>query len=654
MPFRHLSLEALTQLTNVGLVKRAQRELASGPPPLLTLGADGGVSAQFSDGVNTEFAPGAGVVDARCSCGAALCRHRLIVVLAWQAQQGVDAAAAQISSPGALDDARLKLWAGPTAWSQAERLRALGLLIDVRRPGADDLVPTAQLPQATVRFHGGEDPAAAQSDAAPTDHKACVVLGVWAFREADARDPQARTLQVQLGTRAVAAAALTQALQALAAGWLRHGLAAGHARHALALSAALDAARQLGATWVLLALLELEQWFEGYTLRRASFSASDGLHLLAELLGRARAGSGAGELAPQHALGVGERLETPLARVRLRALGLRIRGDGEARSAQLALFDPDTHTRTALVCRWDNAGVTGAATVERARAARVGGSVRLESLATGQLVSINAHRRADGELRLGAGHGGRTSTMAQSADWTGLPPSVRIDSVDAWRQGQVHLPPALLRPRQALSGHGVFMPAEISELGFDPASETLYAALSDVDGSSVLLTRHYEALAPGALDALARALSASTMPICIAGVFSGHGPVLELDPWALSDGQQLIIPDLCLPDGAVRDVPLGTLPQTRDPLQATLAQLADWLCLRLLGGPGAAGWGPARIELTRSLQRVGLSDLAQATEGLANCLGDLQTAADDAQLCESLTELLLALILTQSLASENR
>ncbi len=274
-PLLRLTLEALTQLTNVGLVKRAQREVEAGPLPTLARADDGSLQAEFADGVRTLFAPGAGIADARCSCGAALCRHRLIVVLAWQLQAGESASAAVAQrSPGAIDDAALEAWAGPTAWSQAQRMRGAGLLVDVRRASTTDPVPTALLPQATVRFHGGDDPGAAQSDAAVSDHRACVVIGVWAFRAADGEAPDAPQARVQLGSRAVAAAGMAAPLAQLIASLIQHGLADGGARHAPALTDALDAARRLGATWLELALQQLELWLNSNCGWRLSMRAA--------------------------------------------------------------------------------------------------------------------------------------------------------------------------------------------------------------------------------------------------------------------------------------------------------------------------------------------------------------------------------------------
>lgn len=644
-PLLRLTPEALAQLTNLGLVKRAQREVEGGAPAQLGRGEDGALRGEFADGVVTEFAPGQGVADARCSCGAALCRHRLIVVLAWQRRVGAQAPRA-LPSPGAIGEDALQAWAGPTAWTQALRLREAGLLVDIRRGDDGDPVPTALLPQATVRFHGGDDPGAAQSDASPVDHRACVVLGFLAFRAADAECPGQAHARVQLGARAVAADGLDSACARLLAGLFRHGLADGGARHASALSELLAQAQRASATWLLLALQDLELWLAAFDARSARFEAAHGLRLLAELGARIRAARGSGELAAQHALGVGEKLETPLARVRLRALGLRIEADREQRLARIALFDPDTSARTAWSCRWDNQGATGAAAVERTRQARVANSGRLSELAHGQLVTVSAHRRADGELRLGAGHGGRTSLLAQSPDWSDLPAGLVLRRLADWRAARAHLPPEALRPRHALAAHVVFAPTAVADLGYDPASQSVHALLLDADDEALLLTRPWEAAAPGALDALARALSAAAAPRHVAGTLREDGGLPVLDPWALSDGATLTIPDLAAPDDAVRDLPLGAVPQAEDPLAHTLTRAADWLAVRLLSGPGAASWTTRGQELAIALRRVGWEDLGEAVLALGAALED-PAERGDTRLADAAIDVLLRLALTR-------
>ena len=89
-----LTPQALTALANAGFVKRAQREVAAGQLPTLTIDDQGVVTAVFDDGVETRFPPGVGLHDAPCNCPASgMCRHRVTLVLAWQA--GFHAAASE-------------------------------------------------------------------------------------------------------------------------------------------------------------------------------------------------------------------------------------------------------------------------------------------------------------------------------------------------------------------------------------------------------------------------------------------------------------------------------------------------------------------------------------------------------------------------------
>ena len=147
-------------------------------------------------------------------------------------------------------------------------------------------------------------------------------------------------------------------------------------------------------------------------------------------------------------------------------------------------------------------------------------------------------------------------------------------------------------------------------------------------------------------DALARALSAPSQPTHIAGTLRETGGIVELDPWALSDGQSLVIPDLAMPDGAVRDLPIAALPALSDPLAQSLARAADWLAHRLLSGSGAPGWSAQARELATQLQRVGWPDIADAALALAQAIEDPTREAEPA-LADAAIDLLLRLQLTR-------
>src|SRR5262245_47922847 len=96
-----LTPDALARLANVGLVKRAQKELESGAAPALVEEPDGTVVATARDRATTRLPPGVALKQATCTCGAAqVCRHRIAAVLAYQA-----ASAASAPSAGARPDA---------------------------------------------------------------------------------------------------------------------------------------------------------------------------------------------------------------------------------------------------------------------------------------------------------------------------------------------------------------------------------------------------------------------------------------------------------------------------------------------------------------------------------------------------------------------
>ena len=192
----------------------------------------------------------------------------------------------------------------------------------------------------------------------------------------------------------------------------------------------------------------------------------------------------------------------------------------------------------------------------------------------------------------------------------------------------------------------MFAPTAIDAVGFDPATQSVHALLSDADGESLLLTRAWESAAPGALDALARALTARTPIRHVAGVLHETGGLPQLDPWALSDGDQLCIPDLAAPDGAVRNLPIGAVPGFDDPLVQALTRAEDWLAGRLLAGPGAAAWRARGRDLATQLQRVGWSDLAESIAALAEAVDD-PTRIEDAALAAPAIDMLLRLQLTR-------
>ena len=132
-----LGPEALAALANLGLVKRAQRELAAGARPELVIEADGTVIGTFADGVCPRLPPGVRLEAGSCSCKAAgVCRHRIAVVLAYVA--AIPDATQKALAEVALHDTQTWQRSSPFLAAAAQ---ALGLSAEQ----LDDLFATAAL-----------------------------------------------------------------------------------------------------------------------------------------------------------------------------------------------------------------------------------------------------------------------------------------------------------------------------------------------------------------------------------------------------------------------------------------------------------------------------------------------------------------------------
>jgi hypothetical protein len=64
-----LTPEAVATFANVGLVKRAQREIAEGAGPALHEESDGTIVGTFADGVVARLPLGTSLKAAPCTCG---------------------------------------------------------------------------------------------------------------------------------------------------------------------------------------------------------------------------------------------------------------------------------------------------------------------------------------------------------------------------------------------------------------------------------------------------------------------------------------------------------------------------------------------------------------------------------------------------------
>ncbi|BBL76831.1 hypothetical protein [Methylomagnum ishizawai] len=601
-----LSPEALAQATNLGLVKRALRELEGGNRPSLVLDAANTLTATFGDGVATVWEAEQPIQHSRCSCGAqGVCRHRLIAALAYRAD--AEQAPPPLESPAKVDDATLARLIPARALNAAEVLKAAGMEVELRHPGSGEPCPTARLPMATVRFWGGAAIEAARCDcvaAACCEH---VALAVWAFREAAESEPEAPAARVRWAGAAAQGGIDPALFHDLVDSLLRHGVRLGLAPHREALTNALEAAETGGAVWLGLLLGELEAWIAAYAQRNARYDRAEGVRLVAELALRLAAG-GQPDRA-RSALGIGEPAETELDRLRLVSLGARIDRDGDLRRVRLVMADGDTGTHFVLVHAWQAAGDEAGALA----AQRLAPGVKLLPLAGGQLLSRQAKRRADGTLTLAKSRSSQNSLLPQAGDWSGLGRPLCFERVADLREEKALRPVPHLLPRHAAAGFAVLRVAGVEALFYAPHQQALLAVVRDADGESVILRREHAAHTPHALDAMAGALTGRFgAPTHVAGAVSWRQGRAWFEPWAFACGRMLAL-DLEPACGALAAVPTATAgePETGE-LDRFLGELEAHLATLLHHGLAELGgdWVGRSRGLAEALRGRSLTALA--------------------------------------------
>ena len=607
-----LTPEGIASLANMGLVKRAQRELAEGAGPALSCEADGTVVGTWADATVARLVPGKSFVDCPCSCGAqAVCRHRIAVALAypaWHATQTAAGVSPETEGEAALAGRSPESPRAEPPWSPADitdeaLLHAMGermlsraravlrsstlVTLDFASP------PTARLPACTVRFLVPMDVAYARCDCAAAGACEHQALAVWAFRAGGLGDAV-----VLLGGRPGAAMndlSLEDTLAPLLRPLLVEGL--GHAPpHAAATATARVALDRRGARWLVGLVNELEQALEGWHARSSLYGAMQVRRLVVEAEARVRASIGTSELPPAYVLGEGEASETLLDHVRLVSLGARLRADGDTRYAQVFLADADTSTVLVLNKTWHGVKDDGEGLARKSVATRVS----LQQLACGQVVSKAVTRRANRSVEIGGARAALTSVTPQRGDWGALPAPLMIRDLAAFRVNASARPPVFLRPRVLAENVHVIAVSEVARLVYRAAEQTLEADLVDAEGNLFTATVTHRSVAPFAIDAAAAAFQG---PVRFVAGELGRGtngaPVLEVLAIA---GETLVVPDLAakpLAPGAPPGAPPGNPPgdSPGDPP-------GDWLVVQRGGSRG----GPTDVLSEARVRTGGLLD----------------------------------------------
>lgn len=634
-----LTPEAIAALSNVGLVKRAQKEIEQGKGPVLVEDADETVIGTFEDGAIARLVKGKLLRDCLCSCpSTGVCRHRVAVALAYKsfAQSDANNAASDapkviVWSPGTMEDDFIERALGKRVVEEARGLVRRGITVEIQRPLVDTVVdvPTARLPSCTVRFLVPNDIVYARCDCALGQGCAHVVLAVWAFREGDRRDPARASSILELSAREEVVSDADVLAIALVLDIVAMGVV--NARDALGQRFALAREPLLkdGHVWVAMALDDLELSLERYRARSARYRAADVLALCAEIVGRGRAArSPSAELPRGAVLGRGEALETKLDHLRLVGLGCRFDADDRERSVEILLADPDTGTVLVVDKNWRfDVGEKIPDASELARRRLGPGTIAL--LARGQLVTRAARRRANRALVLGTATQGASSVTPQTGDFSLLPAPLRVDRLSDLAMAMASRPPRMLRPRVRAEDVHAIRVGNIEEVFFDPAEQVLFASVYDPEGARFVVRGVHRGVAHRALDALGAALMSEDVT-WIVGNVTHEASTFVIEP-TLVVADRVVVPDI--EDGTFAGLPRGRAMTIDDPVSARLEATQHALEeIVQLGIHGVTSAHEMRLEeAAEGLSELGMSSMAARTKAVAECL----RAARHAQSIES-------------------
>jgi hypothetical protein len=616
-----LTPEGLASLANMGLVKRAQRELAAGEGPAVSEDADGVVTGTFKDGVVARLVPNKALKDTPCTCGAAgACRHRIAVALAYREQHaraGTDGSAREAWSPGDLDEAHVESVVGARVMARARALVAEGeVLAHVDEGSPPARPPSVQLPTCSVQFLVPRDLAYARCSCAQGTACEHVVLAVWAFRAS--RGTSVR--QVSLGkARSAGDEAWAEAL-ALGRDILKQGVSRMTADVGQRFARARSGLGRARLVWPLTLLEDLELQLEAYHARSARYRARAVADLVTELEARARAvRGGRGELPPAFVAGSNEADETRLDHVRLVGLGARVEADGRARLADVFLADPDGGIVLVLRKRWEVEPQDGAAEGPGLARRPIAARATLGAVAAGHVVSKGVSRHANRSVTIGTSRVRDTSVTPQEPDWGSLPPSILVRDLAAYAAEHAAQPPKMLRPRVLAEHLRVVAVAGVSDVVYLPSEQQLVAALSDDRGATVRLVVRHRAVAPHALDAVGAALGDGLR--FVAGELRNGPAGLEIDPVGLVT-RQLVVPDL-VPSAAKWEAPHAARAHVRSPLDAALAEAESVLeeGVQLGLAPARGDWLARVASARKRLDDTGFASVAERFSGLERDAG---------------------------------
>jgi hypothetical protein len=555
-----LSSEALARLTNKGLLKRAERDIAEGNGPTVTVVSEA-IRAEFSDGTVSELVADRSVEDANCTCGAkGWCRHRVAMILACQSMVPKET---EKWSPGGFTDENLISYLGAKLVSDARQLLGDRMVI---RLDTQTKVPTARLPTCSVSFLSNQSLQYARCSCARTrcEH---IVLAVWAFRETinqsqsevilgDSKKAIPHSLDINLFDE----------IEATCISLANEGAVNIPLHLVIRINESIRRCQDAGWCWMQHALQALHEQIDAWSKRHAIYQPGVVSSLICEIVARARVARGGDDQLASEVLGLGVPMMTKLARTTLTGLGARVIVRDNHAHVRVYLADGASGD---VVFLEDHHDVDAQRPVTwKSRKAAPG--VLMGSLATGSTISDGVRRHADHSLAL-LDKKGATQTGQLAADWVSLcqrHQHLSVRNARAFAKSIMDSPPHWLLPRDGARDMRILWVSDVGEPTFDPSSQELLCPLVDEERSTTVLLKYaHQPYMPRSVDAIARLLKNRENPIrAIAGLLrlGSHG--LEIEPCSIDNGSMHLAADTA-------DVPQVALPhaigphESGDPLQ---------------------------------------------------------------------------------------
>lgn len=587
--------EALAALTNMGLVKRAVREMEQGQGPSVVLQDDDTLIATFPDGIKTTLPKGKSLKDSPCTCGATVvCRHRVAAVLAYAKK-----AQTKRKEPWEISEEELRAWFGARL-GLVDAAESEGVTIDLSKDPA-----LARFAACTVRFLAGGELQHAKCDCA-TPNCVHIPLAVRAFARVAKEDLDKGSAQIRLGKPAEALQVQSKPLERaerLLGRYLEHGIVdskgLGQAREEV-LSLCAD------CPWLCALFDAIEEQRAAWEARSALHDPSEVRRLVTEGFARIRAARKGADIAA--VLGKGEPLQSPLGRTSLLSLGARLSAIGQARALEVLFWDGAT------VVSWT---VPIPEKMDPATYIPIA-QTPLSVLAAGYVTSEHLVRYARRTIQIERGR--NTTITPQKGQWSDVPKPFGFESPSALLHDDLERAPLMLRPRTRTTAlRVVHTPSGASDLAYSPGRQTLTGTLRDNEGA-LRIERAHEWFAPGALACLAETLPNARY---VSGWLRDVDGERVLEPIALVT-DRVVIPDLA-PKARIPDLPLYEPPE-QDLLSVMLSRVEAKLATL-----AEEGLFQARTEpLGPRLEAVGLRAFAAMDTRLGAAL-DAHNAGEAAK-----------------------